>query len=168
VNVTAVLAASAVLLSAGSVTRAQTVDRAPARFRLAVAGPAPLASGWVELAPAVSPFGLAVTEDGRVVYQLAITVHDLPPAGSLGSYATYEAWLATPDLAVVRALGTVRNDAPLKAQADWNKFTVVVSAEGAAVGARWRGAVVLSGRSPSSLMQSFAGHSFYNTGMPPE
>jgi hypothetical protein len=138
------------------------------RFRLAVVGPAPLASGWVELAPAPSPFGVGVTDDGRIVYELDITVHDLPPAASLGAYATYEAWLATPDLALVRRLGTVRNDTPLRARADWNKFTVVVSAEPGAVGARWRGAVVLSGRSPSSLMQSFAGHSFYNTGMPPE
>jgi hypothetical protein len=138
------------------------------RFRLAVAGPAPLASGWVELAPAPSPFGIGVAEDGRIVYDLDVTVHNLPPAASLGAFTTYEAWLATPDLRLVRPLGAVANDSALRARADWNKFTVVVSAEAARLGPRWRGAVVLVGRSPSSLMQSFAGHSFYNTGMPPE
>jgi hypothetical protein len=137
-------------------------------FRLAVAGPAPLASGWVALAPAPSPYGIGVTEDGRIVYDLDIAVHDLPPASALGPYTAYDAWLATPDLALVRHLGVVRNDATLRARADWNKFTVVISAEPAAVGARWHGPIVLSGRSPSALMQSFAGHSFYNTGMPPE
>jgi hypothetical protein len=138
------------------------------RFRLAVAGPAPLASGWVELAPAPSPFGVDVTQDGRIVFDLDITVHALPAAASLGAFSTYEAWLATPDLKLVRHLGAVRNDSALRSRADWNKFTVVVSAEPAAIGPRWRGAIVLVGRSPSSLMQSFAGHSFYNTGMPPE
>jgi hypothetical protein len=68
----------------------------------------------------------------------------------------------------VRDLGAIRNDAPLRTRADWNKFTIVVSAEGTPIRARWSGTIVLSGRSPSSLMQSFAGHSFYNTGMPPE
>jgi hypothetical protein len=127
-----------------------------------------LASGWVELAPAPSPFVVGVTQDGRIVFDLDITVHNLPPAPSLGAFSTYEAWLATPDLALVRHLGAVHNDAALRARADWNKFTVVVSAEPAAIGPRWHGAIVLVGRSPSSLMQSFAGHSFYNTGMPPE
>ncbi len=142
------------------------------RFRLAVAGPAPLASGFVELSPSPSPFALAVTTDGRVVYDLDISVHALPDPSSLGDYVRYEAWLATPDLGLVRDLGAIGNDVALRAHADWNKFTVVISAEpataGATAAARWHGAIVLVGRSPSSLMQSFAGHSFYNTGMPPE
>ncbi len=138
------------------------------RFRLAVAGPAALASGWVELAPAQSPFVIGVSKDGHIVYDLDVNVHDLPPAALLGAYTSYHAWLATPNLGVVRSLGPITNDTPLRAKADWNKFTVIVSAEPAPVGAHWRGAIVLVGRSPSSLMQSFAGHPFYNTGMPPE
>ena len=139
------------------------------RFRLAPVGPAALASGYVALAPAPSPFGLAVTKEGHITYDLDITVHDLPAPSTLGAFASYHAWLATPNLDVVKHLGVVANDAALRAQADWNKFTIVVSAEPAATSmAHWKGAIVLVGRSPSSLMQSFAGHPFYNTGMPPD
>ena len=136
------------------------------RFRLAATDKAPRAGGWVQLAPSVSPFAVAVTRDGRLIYDLDITVHDLPPVSYLGSYVGYEAWLATPNLDVVRRLGTIRNDSTLHADADWNKFTVIVSAEPARAGQKWSGAIVLVGRSPSSLMQNFADHPFYNTGTP--
>lgn len=137
------------------------------RFRLAPTYRAQLANGWVELAPAPSPFGLAVSREGRIVYDLNIVVNDLPTPSSLGSYTTYEAWLATPTLEEVRRLGEVKNGTPLRAQADWNKFTVFVTAEAPPLRPKWNGAVVLVGRSPSSLMQSFAGHPFYNTGQAP-
>ena len=139
------------------------------RFRLAAVGPAALASGYVELAPARSPFGLAVTKDGHIAYDLAITVHNLPAPWTLGAFSSYHAWLSTPNLDVVEHLGVVVNDSVLRAQADWNKFTIVVTAEPAATSTKhWKGAIVLVGRSPSSLMQSFVGHPFYNTGMPPD
>jgi hypothetical protein len=138
------------------------------RFRLAAVGPVSVATGYVALAPAQSPFALAVTKDGRITFDLDITVHNLPAPSTLGPYTSYQAWLATPNLDVVRHLGAVSNDSAFRARADWNKFTVVISAEPAVTGQHWRGAIVLVGRSPSSLMQSFAGHPFYNTGMPPE
>ena len=138
------------------------------RFRLAAVGPVRLASGFVAIAPSASPFGLAATKDGRVLYDLDINVHNLPPAFTLGAFTTYHAWLATPNLETVHHLGVVANDTALRANADWNKFTVVITAEAATVGQHWRGPTVLVGRSPSSLMQSFAGHPFYNTGMPPD
>lgn len=122
-------------------------------------------SGWVALAPARSPFALDVTPDGRVVYDLEIVVHGLPAPSSLGHYTVYEAWLATPKLDLIHPLGPIRNDAPLRAQADWNKFTVFISAEATPGAKKWSG-VVLVGRSPSSLMQSFVGHPFYNNGVP--
>ena len=139
----------------------------PPRFRLASTDKAPQARGWVQLVPAVSPFSIAVSRDGRIVYDLEITVHGLPPVSYVGDYAGYEAWLATPNLDVVRRLGTIHNDSTLHADADWNKFTVIVTAEPAKVGQKWSGAVVMVGRSPSSLMQSFADHPFYNSGAPP-
>ena len=125
------------------------------------------ASGWVELRPAASPFGLAATRDGRTIYDIDITVADLPAPSSLGSYTVYEAWLATPKLDLIRDLGPISVGVPLHAQVDWNKFTVLVSAESAPVRSRWSDAVALVGRSPSSLMQSFAGHPFYKTGEAP-
>ena len=139
----------------------------PPRFRLASTDKAPLARGWVQLVPAVSPFSISVSQDGRIVYDLEITVRGLPPVSYVGDYVGYEAWLATPNLDVVRRLGTVHNDSTLHGSADWNKFTVIVTAERAKVGQKWSGAVVMVGRSPSSLMQSFADHPFYNSGAPP-
>lgn len=139
----------------------------PPRFRLTSTNKAPQARGWVQLVPAVSPFAISVLRDGRIAYDLEITVHGLPPVSYVGAYAGYEAWLATPNLDVVRRLGTIRNDSTLHADADWNKFTVIVTAEPAKVGEKWTGAVVMVGRSPSSLMQSFADHPFYNSGAPP-
>jgi hypothetical protein len=139
----------------------------PPRFRLAPTYRARLATGWVELSPAPSPFGIAASRDGRIVYDLDIAVNNLPPASSLGPYSTYEAWLATPKLDLVRDLGAVQNGTTLRGQADWNKFTVLVTAEAPPIRQKWNGAVVLVGRSPSSLMQSFAGHPFYNTGQAP-
>lgn len=136
------------------------------RFRLAPTDKAPRAVGWVQLVPAMSPFAVSVTRDGRLVYDLDITAHDLPPIEWLGTYSGYVVWLASPNLEVVRRLGAIRNDSTIHATADWNKFTVIVTAEPAKVGQKWSGAVVLVGRSPSSLMQSFADHPFYNTGTP--
>ena len=127
-----------------------------------------MAMGWVEFSPAASPFDLAVTRDGRVVYDLTITVSDLPVPSSLGSYSHFEGWLATPKLDAMRDLGPVQNGSPLRTRADWNKFLVFVSAEATPVRQKWAGPIVLVGRSPSSLMQSFAGHPFYNTGQPPD
>jgi hypothetical protein len=111
---------------------------------------------------------LAATKDGRIVYDLDINVHNLPAPSALGAFTAYHAWLATPNLETVHHLGVVANDSALRANADWNKFTVVITAEAATVGAHWHGPIVLVGRSPSSLMQSFAGHPFYNTGTPPD
>ena len=139
----------------------------PPRFRLAPTYRARTAVGSVVLTPSASPFGLAVSRDGTFNYDLDIQVDDLPVASALGAYTTYEAWVATPALDMVRDLGAVENGHVLHAKAAWNKFTVFVTAEAPPIGKKWNGAVVLVGRSPSSLMQSFAGHPFYNTGQAP-
>ena len=119
------------------------------------------------LTPSPSPFGVAVSKDGTIHFDLDIQVDDLPPASSIGDFTTYEAWLATPQLDVVRNLGVIENGHVLHGTAEWNKFTVFVTAETPPIKPKWAGAVVLVGRSPSSLMQSFAGHPFYNTGSAP-
>jgi hypothetical protein len=148
-----------------AVTRADSTPQRP-RFRLAPTPPGRPASGWVQIVPAQTPFGIAATRDGRLIYDLDITVKDLPPASSLGSYASYEAWLATPKLDVVRDLGPIQNGVTLRGQADWNKFTVIVSAEVLPVGHKWSAGVALIGRSPSSLMQSFASHPLFSVPEP--
>ena len=152
----------------GNAARGAAADTAPGRphFRL---GPTPAvrqASGKVELSPAQSPFGVATTRDGRLVFDLDITVTDLPAPSDLGPYVHYEAWLTTPKLDLVHDLGPIENNKPVHAQADWNKFTIIVSAEGAPVGHKWTSAIALIGRSPSSLMQSFANHPLFSVPEP--
>lgn len=152
--------------AARSVPAIAADSTATPRFRL---GPTPAArgaSGWVQLAPAPSPFGVAATRDGRLVYDLAITVTDLPPVGDLGAYSRYEVWLTTPKLDEVHDLGPIENDGTVHAQADWNKFTIIVSAEPNPVPRKWGTAIALIGRSPSSLMQSFASHPLFSTPEP--
>lgn len=167
------IAAAGLLFSAAGVWHAGQVHAArapgaadPQRFRLAATGKLRVTSAWASLLPALSPFGLAVTDDGHLVYDLTLEVHGLPPASQLG-YATYVAWVTTPNVEMVHELGELRGDSTLHAQVEWNKFTVVVTAERSAGGAKWAGPIVLVGRSPSSLMQSFADHPFYKTGQPP-
>jgi hypothetical protein len=137
------------------------------RFLLMATQRARPASGWVMLAPAPSPFGIAASDDGRITYDLDISVSDLPEPSTFGPYSIYVAWLTTPKLDVVRNLGAITDKTSVHAEVDWNKFTVLVSAESAPNHARWSDAIVLVGRSPSSLMQSFAGHPFYKTGEAP-
>ncbi len=153
-----------VLLGAAS---AAAFRAPPPRFRLAPTYRARLAAGSVVLTPSASPFVLAASRDGTFNYDLQIQADDLPPASSMGAYSTYEAWIATPKLDSVHDLGAIENGKVLRAKAAWNKFTVFVTAEAPPIGKKWSGAVVLVGRSPSSLMQSFAGHPFYNTGQAP-
>lgn len=139
---------------------------APPRFHLGPTPSARGASGWVQLAPAQSPFGISATRDGRLIYDLAITVAGLPPVGDLGDYSRYEVWLTTPRLDEVRDLGPIDNNGTVRAQADWNKFTIIVSAEPNPVPRKWGKAIALIGRSPSSLMQSFANHPLFSTPEP--
>ena len=101
----------------------------PPRFRLAPTYRARTAVGSVVLTPSASPFGLAVSRDGTFNYDLDIQVDDLPEASALGAYTTYEAWVATPALDMVRDLGAVENGHVLRAKAAWNKFTVFVTAD---------------------------------------
>ena len=82
-----------------------------------------------ELIPSPSPFGLAASRDGRIAYDLEITVVDLPLPPSFGLIHGLRSVAGHPKLDLVRNLGAMTVDAPLHAQVDWNKFTVLVSAE---------------------------------------
>lgn len=127
-------------------------------FALVPATGFPGASGDVALRPAWSPFDVALTRDGFLVYDLTITVAGLPDAKA---GQTFVAWLATPDLDRVRRLGVVREEAPLTGRVDWNQFLVIVTLESGDPGDRWAGPTVLMGRSPSSLIRPLWGHSIF-------
>lgn len=143
-----------------------------ARFNL---GPAPgrEGCGLAELVGAWSPFGLAVMRTGHLEQELRLVV-DLPPLGDgterpdgaplTPAAPRYVAWMATPDLNQIEALGTVTSGVPLDVPVHWNRIVVVVSREDrspAADAARWSGPIVLLGRSRSALLQNLMGHSIF-------
>ena len=130
-----------------------------ARFNL---GPAPgrEGCGLAELVGAWSPFGLAVMRSGHLDQELRLVL-DLPPAEG---EARYVAWVATPALDRIEALGTIAPSEPFAAPVHWNKIVIVVSREDGAPAAdapRWSGPIVLLGRSRSALLENLMGHSIF-------
>ena len=122
---------------------------------------APSATGSARLVYAASPFGIAVTSDGRARYDIQISAANLPPLSSLGSYRAYVAWAATPDLATWVRLGTVRNGTSVVGHVDMNKFLLVVTAESDSEPVQHSGPTVLHGPSPSGWLQSFLNHPMF-------
>ena len=130
-------------------------------------GPASRMSGVAVLSPARSPFGLAMTPDGYFLFDIEVSAPTLPPASAYGpAYQTYVVWVASHDLEQVRRLGPLAPGSKAKGQVALNKFLVVVTAEPNADGAKWTGPIVLRGRSPSSYLTNFSGHTMFNGGMP--
>lgn len=122
---------------------------------------APSATGRARLVYAESPFGVAVTADGRARYDIQITATNLPVASSLGSYRAYVAWAATPDLATWVRLGAIHNGTSTVGHVDLNKFLLVITAESDSAAARHAGPTVLHGTSPSGWLQSFLNHPMF-------
>ena len=134
----------------------------------------PSATGIALLVPESSPFGLAVTREGRARFRVALYVSGLPGPASLGPYRTYVAWATTPELDPIIRLGPVGNGLTVTGPIDLERFLIMVSAEASpATGAR-PGPLVLRGSSPSLLMaphgvtelppQSGSGHDHTSSG----
>jgi hypothetical protein len=156
------LVAAVVIASPGGARRDPAgVPRGPFRRLLFNTAAAPKASATAQLIYAHSPFGLAVTKDGRAVYEIEVSAVGLPAPSSLGKYTTYVAWAATPDLAHWARLGTVANGPNTVGPVDFNKFLFVISAEAAAAGTTATGPTVLHGTSPSGYLQTFLGHGLF-------
>jgi len=125
-------------------------------------GPAvPGARGAARLFFADSPYGVAVTEDGRARYDIRITASGLPDPSRLGEYQAYVAWEVSTDLASWHPLGPVRNGTTTVGPADWNKFLLVVTAEPDSTPATHTGPTVLHGSSPSTWLQQFLTHPLF-------
>lgn len=122
---------------------------------------APGAQGSARLVFDESPFGVAVTEDGRARYDVRISATHLPRPDSLGRYAAYVAWAATPDLGKWVRLGTVRNGTSVVGPVALNKFLLVITAEPDSAAADHSGPTVLHGTSPSGWLQSFLTHPLF-------
>ncbi len=115
----------------------------------------PNAHGHGQLVFVESPFGVALTKDGRARYDIQVTAAALPAPSSLGKFTAYVAWAATPDLSGWTRLGTVSNGNSTVGPVDLNKFLLVVTAEADSASTTHAGPTVLHGISPSSLLQRF-------------
>lgn len=136
-------------------------DAGPYDIALFATPKAPTARGSARLVYAASPFGVAVTADGRAQYDVQVTASELPPPSSLGSFTAYVAWAATPDLSTWVRLGTIRNGTSTVGHIDLNKFLLVITAEPDSAPSQHSGPTVLHGTSPSGWLQSFLNHPMF-------
>ena len=101
-----------------------------------------------------SPFGVTVTADGHHIYELIAWLGGLPDPSSLGPYTRYVAWATPLELEPVVSLGEVRNGNNSLGRVAFNKYLILISAEGPGSLEARNGPLVLRGRSPSSLMEA--------------
>ena len=132
-------------------------------INMAATGRAPGARGYVTKTFAQSPFGVAVSVDGRYIYDVQIAVDGLrgPPN------AEYTVWVAPPNLSPMVRLGVLDEAFELSGQVAFNKFIMFVTAEqpgswhpdnGKKPGNAWKGPILMQGISRSGMMHSAAGH----------
>jgi hypothetical protein len=126
----------------------------------------PEAKGHARLVFSQSPFGIAVTSDGRAVYDAEVEAGGLPDPSTLGAYTTFVAWATTTDLSKWYRLGTVKNGTSTVGKIELNKFLFVVTAESSATTSSHSGPTVLHGTSPSGWLQTFLSHPLFR-GLPP-
>jgi hypothetical protein len=124
------------------------------------------AKGHARLVFAASPFGVAVTADGRAIYDVQVEVSGLPDPSTLGAYTQYVAWAVTTDLSRWERLGMITNGNNTVGHATLNKFLFVITAEPAAARGAHTGPTALHGTSPSGWLQSFLSHPLFR-GIPP-
>ena len=107
-------------------------------------------SATVELAPVATPFGVAVTRDGRPRYHLIATVAGLPDPSTLGAYRAYVAWAYTLAMDSAVRLGAVRNGANDLGELARDQFRIVVTAESSATVPERSGRIIVRGTSPAT------------------
>jgi len=156
------LICAVLVASPGGALRGGARVRGPYDLLLFPTATAPHASGKARLVYATSPFGVAVTEDGRASYDIEISVAGLPEPAALGRFTSYVAWAASPDLTEWIRLGPVANGQTTVGPVTLNKFLLVLSAEPAnSPAASPSGPTVLHGTSPSGYIQSFLSHPLF-------
>ncbi|HEY3932998.1 MAG TPA: hypothetical protein VGL65_00100 [Gemmatimonadales bacterium] len=122
---------------------------------------APTAHASARLTFAPSPFGVAVTADGRASYDVTIVAAGLPAPETLGQFHAYVAWAVTPNLAQWRRLGAIDNGTTTVGGIEFNKFLLVVTAAADSGTASHAGPTVLHGTSPSGWLQTFLSHPLF-------
>ena len=115
-------------------------------------------SGHLHLAQ--SPFGIALTADGHLKYDLEVTVSGLRET----SAGVYVAWITTPELDRIEKLGVVSASGTYAYQVStMNKFILLISLEASEEVEKRSGPTVLRGISPSGLMQNMESHELFST-----
>lgn len=127
---------------------------------------APGASGSATLTRAPSVFGITLTPDGHVAYDVHVIVHGLPVPSTYAGATAYVAWATVPDLSLAQRLGALGPGDSTVGRVAWNKFIVLVTPEHGTAGAKWTGPILVRGASPSTWMQRFQSHVLNNGGNP--
>ena len=134
--------------SAGSVVR----HRATWRWRPGYLLHRAAARAWREprrrrraAAPPSSPFGLAVTPAGAVLYDVNLELPEAPDLTPFPGATTLVAWAATPQFDSEMRLGEVRPGVTRVRRIPFNRFLVLVSAEPSARVTERTGRVLLRG-----------------------
>lgn len=109
-------------------------------------------TAMLELRSVRSPFGVAVTPDGRLRHRLVARIAGLPVPSSLGDYTTYVAWGYDVTMAGERRLAEVHNGDVVLGELPWERFRIVVSAERSARTPTRQGRLVLRATSPAALL----------------
>ncbi len=112
----------------------------------------PGATGMMELRPVRSPFGVAVTPDGRLRTRIVLHVSSLPRPDSLGPYRRYVAWAYTITMDEELRLGVVTNGRNDVGEVPYEPFRVLIAAEGVRPAPARTGKLVLRATSPSALL----------------
>ena len=110
-------------------------------------------SGRVELGRTPGPFTVDVTRDGHLRYTPTVTLTGLAQPSSLGSYAAYVAWVASPAMERVERLGVVSNGRTVLPAITLDKFFILITAEASVAAEGMQGRMVLRGMSPSTRLQ---------------
>ena len=130
------------------------------KFPLRATSRARGAGGSGHLHLAQSPFGIALTADGHLKYDLEVTVSGLRET----SAGVYVAWITTPELDRIEKLGPVRTSGTYTYRVStMNKFILLISLEESEEVEKRSGPTLLRGISPSGLMQNMESHELFST-----
>ena len=95
---------------------------------IAVPGESAAVAGHADLSRVPGPFTLAVTADGRAIYEPVITVAGLPAPGSLGNFTVFVAWVTPPTMYPAIKLGVIANGTTTVHRFALDPFVILITA----------------------------------------
>ncbi|MFI5250448.1 MAG: multicopper oxidase family protein [Gemmatimonadales bacterium] len=119
---------------------------------IALPGESAAVAGHVDLSRVPGPFTVAVTADGRAIYDPVVTVAGLPAPRSLGAYTVFVAWVMPPTMYPATKLGVIANGATTVRRFALDPFVILVTAEPNAGVTEPGPRVVLRAGSPSTRL----------------